>query len=152
MQMNASKSIWVFWVSEPNIPLEIVEYIQEHHVMSLATQGEQTPSVCSVFYAFIPEEKLLIFASESHTEHIQNIFTHPYVAAGIHNEEREVNAIKGVQIKGEVRELDVQYEGVYHQRFPEAKSFEKTLWGLELSSLKYTDNARLGLGNKMLWP
>jgi uncharacterized protein YhbP (UPF0306 family) len=127
------------------------DFIQKHHVLSLATIQNGRPSSCSLFYAFIPEECCLVFASEDKSEHMQNIMQTPEVSAVIHDEQRELMLIKGIQIKGKVSEAEPKHEHFYLEAFPEAKDFVKEMWTIEVRELKYTDNQDIGLGKKEVW-
>ena len=126
-------------------------FIQEHHVLSLATSQNDRPSSCSLFYAFMPEDNCFIFASESKSEHIQNIIQNAAVSAAIHDEQRELMLIKGIQIKGQVTQADSKHEHFYLETFPEAQDFKKEMWIIEVRELKYTDNEDIGFRQKEVW-
>ena len=129
----------------------MVEFIKGHHVLSMATTHEIMPVSCSLFYLFIPEEECFIFASDPETEHMRNILQNPYVSAGIHNETKELDQIKGVQIKGMVVNAEARYEHLYCTEYPYAKGIDdKTIWKLKITAMKYTDNS-LGFGQKEAW-
>lgn len=127
------------------------DFIQKHHVMSLATMHQETPSVCSVFYVFIPEDNCFVFASEYESEHMQNIMQNADVAAAIHDEQRELSLIKGLQIKGQVTKAQSRHEHLYLNTFPEAKEVKKEIWIVKIYELKYTDNEDIGFGQKEVW-
>ncbi|HIC43079.1 MAG TPA: hypothetical protein EYO73_01930 [Sulfurimonas sp.] len=129
----------------------MISFIQAHHVLSLASTQKDRPSLCSVFYAFMPEDNCLIFASESKSEHIQNIIINSMVAASIHDEVRNIIQIKGLQIKGEVKRAKVHHEDLYTKTFPESKDLNKEVWTLNVSELKFTDNENIGFGKKEIW-
>lgn len=129
----------------------MVEYIQGHHVLSMATVHENIPVSCSLFYLFVPEDECFIFASDQKTEHMKNILQNPDVSAGIHNETKELGQIKGIQIKGMVTHAETRYEHLYYQEYPYAKEVDdKIIWKLKITALKYTDNS-LGFGQKEMW-
>ncbi|MDF1881713.1 pyridoxamine 5'-phosphate oxidase family protein [Sulfurimonas sp. MAG313] len=136
---------------ENKTPHEMKAYLHSHHVLVLATAYKDRLSSCSVFYAYSTEDNCLVFASQNTSEHIQNILNNSRVAACIHNEERELDKIKGLQIKGRVQPAERQHEEVYLHDFPEAKDFEKDIWVLYIEELKYTDNELLGLGKKKIF-
>jgi len=127
------------------------KFIQKHHVLSLATSHNGRPSSCSVFYAFMPEDNCLIFASEYASEHIQNIMQNTDVSAVIHDEQRELILIKGIQIKGQVSQAESRHEHFYLKTFPEAEGITKEIWVIEVRELKYTDNEKIGFGQKEVW-
>ena len=129
----------------------MVEFINEHHVLSMATVQNDTPVSCSLFYLFIPQEECFIFASDYETEHMKNILQNPDVSAAIHNETKELEHIRGIQIKGMVTNSEERHEHLYLKEYPYAKDIDdKTFWKLKITELKYTDN-NLGFGQKETW-
>jgi len=133
------------------IPVNMTSFIQEHHVLSMATLAGDIPSSCSLFYVFIPDEECFIFASDFETEHIKNILQNPDVSAAIHNETRKIEDIRGIQIKGMVDKTEARHEHLYLKAYPYAADMKnKTMWKLKVTELKYTDNS-LGFGQKELW-
>jgi len=134
-----------------NIPPNMITFIKAHHVMALATSDKDRPSSCSVFYAFCDEDNSFVFASMYESEHIQNIMQKSDVAAAIHDEERELMLIKGLQIKGQVTGAKSHHKYVYLKDFPEAKDIIKEIWVLKITQLKYTDNQDIGFGQKEVW-
>lgn len=133
------------------IPQNMQDFINEHHVFSLATTQKDNPSSCSVFYAFMPEDNCFVFASEYESEHMQNIMQNSDVAASIHDEVRELMLIKGLQIKGQVTDAEARHEHFYLKTFPEAEAIKKEIWVLKLRQLKFTDNEDIGFGQKEVW-
>jgi len=131
---------------------KVYHFINEHHVLSLATVNAQGEcSSCSLFYAFDEEALTFIFASDKKTEHIQNILSHNSVSAAIHFETKEVGTIRGLQVKAEVYEGSATDKSVYLECFPYARVMPKLrVWKMKILSLKYTDN-RLGFGKKEIW-
>ena len=127
------------------------EFIGEHHVLAMATiQGDMSFS-CSLFYSFIEEEECFIFASDEETEHMQNIMQNPDVSATIHFETKEIEHIKGIQVKGMVEKAEARHEHLYLKEYPYAADVKnKSMWKLKITELKYTDN-NLGFGQKEIW-
>ncbi len=129
----------------------MVEFIQEHHVLSMATVQNDMPVSCSLFYLFIPQEECFIFASDYETEHMRNILQNPDVSADIHNETKELEHIRGIQIKGMVTNAEARHEHLYLKEYPYAKDVgKKAFWKLKITELKYTDN-NLGFAQKETW-
>ncbi len=129
----------------------MVDFINEHHVLTMATTYHDSPSSCSLFYCFMEDEACLVFASSDETEHIKNIFQNPDVAAAIHNETKEIEHIKGIQIKGIVEEGHSRHEHHYLKEYPYASEVkQKRIWKLNITELKYTDN-NLAFGQKEVW-
>ena len=50
---------------------KIDSFLAKHHLMSLATAGEDELSVCSLFYVFDKEKLSFVVASSDDTTHIQ---------------------------------------------------------------------------------
>jgi uncharacterized protein len=80
-----------------------LDYLQHHHVMSLATTGPLGLWAAAVFYANDSFE--LIFLSAAHSRHAQNMAAEPRVAATIQEDYDDWRAIKGIQLEGVVRLL-----------------------------------------------
>lgn len=131
---------------------KIVEFIQEHHVLVLATVNEINESAsCSLFYTFDEDEISFVFASDEKTEHMQNISKNRKVSVSIHFETKEVGTIRGLQVKAEVTEGNKEDKQSYLKAFPYARVMPSLhVWSMRVDSLKYTDN-RLGFGKKETW-
>jgi uncharacterized protein len=131
---------------------KIVNFINEHHVLALASVNEEgESSSCSVFYVFDEEEVSFVFASSEETEHMQNIARLKKVSSSIHLETKEVGIIRGLQVKAEVSKGLEEDKRAYLKAFPYARVMPNLqVWKMKVSSLKYTDN-RLGFGKKEIW-
>lgn len=133
------------------IPKVMIDFILEHHVLVMATTQDDMPSTCSLFYSFLEDEGCFVFASDDKTEHIQNILQNSDVSAAIHYETKEIEHIKGIQIKGMVEEAHARHAHLYLKEYPYAAEVKnKSIWKLKITELKYTDN-NLGFGQKELW-
>ena len=72
------------------------------------------------------------------------------VALGIALESKAVGKLQGLQLCGTVREAaDICFSCLF-VRFPFAALAELTLWVVEISYMKFTDNT-LGFGKKLIW-
>ena len=131
--------------------LERIEtFIAEHHVMSLATSGENGVSVCSLFYAYDTKTKSFIVASSDDTLHIKNILQNKFVAGNILLETKNVGEIKGLQFSGEFTLLeDEKLKHYYFDAFPYALALNPKLWQIKVKHFKLTDNT-LGFGKKII--
>ena len=130
---------------------KIEDFIDEHHVLTLATAVENDVSACSLFYAYDMEHKSFIVASSEDTEHIENILQNPKVAGNILLETKELGKIQGLQFKGEFCKLrESRQKLLYFKTFPYALALAPTLWEIKVHSFKLTDN-RLGFGKKLTW-
>ena len=128
----------------------ISAFIDEHHVMSLATNGDEL-SVCSLFYAFSEKELSFIVASSDDTTHIKHIKQNKNVAGNILLETKAIGKIQGLQFRGEFSLLeDDELKKLYLKNFPHAKVLKPKLWTIKINYFKMTDN-RLGFGKKIIW-
>ena len=135
------------------IPLRIINFFQEHHVLTLATSVGNNPYCANCFYVYDGDEAL-IFASEEHTKHIQDAFQNKQVAASVVLETKIIGEIQGVQLCGELEELEGEElqsaNKIYLKAFPDAVLKSTPLWVIRVSYIKMTDN-RLGFGTKLIW-
>ena len=133
-------------------------YLQTHHVMTLATQGDDGVWAAAVFY--VNEGFTLYFLSAGHTRHARNMLAQPHVAAAIQEDYADWTAIQGIQLEGDVRVL----EGVerdtaltlYRHKYPflnqpnpqiEAALTQMNWYQLTPTRLYFIDNKK-GLGHR----
>ncbi len=132
----------------------IVEFINKHHVLTLATSFEEEPWCANCFYVYLPEENSLVFTSDFETKHIQHACHNIYVAGSIVLETSIVGKIQGIQFQGIISEPKGEYlekvKSAYLKRFPIAMLMDTHLWAIDLTYIKMTDN-RLGFGKKLIW-
>ena len=134
---------------------KIIDFINEHHVLTLATCSQETPYCANCFYTYLPNKQALIFSSDIETKHIQDVVNNPKVAGSIVLETKTVGKIQGIQFLGAMRSASNKEEEktinkAYLNAFPYAILKSTTLWILDLSFIKMTDN-RLGFGKKIIW-
>ncbi|MHC1703424.1 MAG: hypothetical protein AB9846_05900 [Tenuifilaceae bacterium] len=138
-----------------NLPeKKIVDFINDHHVLTLATSFDEEPWCANCFYVYMPYENSLIFTSDFGTKHIQQASHNIYVAGSVVLETSIVGKIQGIQFQGIISEpkgdfLD-KVKTAYLKRFPIAMLMETHLWVVDLTYIKMTDN-RLGFGKKLIW-
>ncbi len=131
---------------------KINTFLQKHHILSLASSGGDGLSACTLFYTYIPSHNVFVFASDTKTQHAQNILENPKVAGTIALETKIVGKIQGVQFRGECRLLEEkELAKYYYKAFPYALAMNPTLWTIEVEYFKFTDNT-LGFGKKLIWP
>ena len=132
----------------------IKDFINKHHVLTLATSFGGNPWVANCFYAYMEEQNSLIFTSSRDTRHIRDLEEGNRVAASIVLETSVIGKIQGIQLMGNLfepeGELLKKAKRVYKKRFPFAVLMDTTLWVLEIDFIKMTDN-RLGFGKKLMW-
>jgi len=132
----------------------IVAFINEHHLLTLATSKDNKPYCCNAFYVFDKENNSLIFSSDSTTKHAKDFIANPKVAASIALETKVVEKIQGLQLLGEI--IPIKQEELqnakkqYLKAFPYARFMNTHLWRLQLNFAKMTHNL-LGFGKKLVW-
>ena len=133
---------------------KIIEFINEHHVLTLAISNNNIPYCANCFYAFDEENKKLIFTSDSSTRHITDTIENNKVAGSIVLETKQIGKIQGIQFNGIIEEITDDYykkaNKFYLKHFPYAVLKTTSLWSVELKYIKMTDN-RLGFGKKLIW-
>jgi len=132
----------------------IVEFINKHHVLTLATSRNNIPYSANCFYVYHEDRNMLIFTTDHKTKHAKDALKNTMVAGSIVLETNVVGKIQGVQFQGKMFEpeegLLKEVKARYLKRFPVAMLMKTNLWVVELHFLKFTDN-RLGFGKKLIW-
>lgn len=82
---------------------EVLAYLAQHRVMTLATSGVLGVWAAAVFY--VSQGFDLYFLSAGHTRHGQNMATNPVVAVTIQEDYGDWPQIKGIQAEGPVIQL-----------------------------------------------
>jgi len=130
---------------------KIALFIEQHHVLSLATSYMDEISVCSLFYAYDAQSHSFVVASADVTTHIQHIAKNPRIAGNILLETKSVGKIQGLQFRGVFVVLeDSRLKKLYYKTFPYALALAPKLWQIQVDTFKLTDN-RLGFGKKIIW-
>ena len=132
----------------------IIEFINEHHVLTLATSSENEPWCANCFYIYLEKENAFVFTSDMNTKHIQDSLQQALVAGSVVLETNSIGKIRGLQFQGEMVKLENGQlnaaKKAYLKRFPVAMLMKTTLWAVKPVLLKFTDN-RLGFGKKLFW-
>ena len=132
----------------------IIDFINKHHVLTLATSNQNLPYCCNCFYVYLEDENMLAFTSDPTTKHIEDVQLQNYVAGSIVLETNVVGKIQGIQFNGYMSEpndnLLKKVKLKYLKRFPYAALMKTTMWVIDLTFIKMTDN-RLGFGKKLTW-
>ena len=130
---------------------QIERFIAKHHLLTLATCNDTKPFCCSSFYTYDKKTKSFIIAADKKTTHIKNVLANPNVAANIHLETKEIGKIEGLQIEGTLQLCEKkELQQLYFKAFPYALAMRPTLWQLQPSRFKLTDN-KLGFGKKIIF-
>ncbi len=134
---------------------EAREYLEAHHVLTLATVDDGGAWATPLFYA--SDERLdLYFLSDPATRHCAGIHRYPRVSAAVHDASRGWREIRGLQLRGEAGPVADAALGAgldrYAAKFPFALGLCRLegphrLYRIHPTWLRLIDNAR-GLGAK----
>ena len=137
-----------------NIDKKISEFINEHHVLTLATCLNDQPWSSNCFYAYIEEENMFVITSDMETRHISEITQNNKISGSIVLETSIIGKIQGIQFSGIIYKPNVDMIKIankaYLLKFPFAMLMKTVLWIVEPDFIKMTDN-RLGFGKKIIW-
>lgn len=138
-------------MSNTTIDERFAKFIAKHHVLTLATvNSEGKPYVANCFYAYDKRRNCFVFTSDLTTRHGQEMAENRRVALSIVLETRVVGRVQGLQVEGIAEQGDEEAKRTYIKRFPYAAVAPLTLWMVEPTMLKLTDNT-LGFGTKLIW-
>ncbi len=136
------------------IDKRVISFIRKHHVLTLATSSGNQPYCANCFYAYLPDENALVFTSDHATKHIGDTVEQNYVAGSIVLETKIIGKIQGIQFNGYITEpkdeLHKKANDAFLSRFPYAILMKTTLWVIDFTFIKMTDN-NLGFGKKLIW-
>ena len=136
------------------VDLQIIDFINEHHLLTLATSQNNLPYCCNAFYVYDADKNQLIFSSDTKTKHANDFIANPNVAGTIALETKEISKIQGVQLLGTIQELKAEELAIakeqYIKAFPYAEKMNPYLWAMPLNFIKMTHN-KLGFGKKLIW-
>ncbi|MDC1106535.1 pyridoxamine 5'-phosphate oxidase family protein [Prolixibacteraceae bacterium] len=132
----------------------IVEFISDHHVLSLATCEDGKPWVASCFYVYNQEENVFLITTDKETKHGNQALVNSDVAINIVLETEKIGMIRGLQVSASITCIEAsifsKYKRMYLKRFPYAVLKQSDLWIIKPNLMKLTDN-RLGFGKKLIW-
>lgn len=133
---------------------QIIDFINQHHVLNLATSKLNFPYCCNVFYVYDSKKNQLVFSTEPTTKHAQDFIANPNVAGSIALVTKEVVKIEGVQLLGRIIKLEKKNlesaTKMYFLAFPYARKMKINLWAMELNFIKMTYN-KSGFARKLVW-
>ena len=144
---------------------KILQYLESHHAMTLASCQRNFPWAAAVFFANDGFD--LYFFSNPRSRHGVNIAANRKVSAAIHEDYRHWREIRGIQLEGHAellrsRKLRARFWEVYRKKFPFVEDFfregplreelRSKLAGIRLYRLVpttawYLDNSR-GFGHR----
>jgi uncharacterized protein YhbP (UPF0306 family) len=133
---------------------KIYNFIDEHHVLSLATSSNGQAYMANCFFIFNKDNNEFIFTSSIETRHGKEMIENQKVAASIVLETKTIGKIQGLQITGTASKLEGELEKKakkqYLLKYPYAILKAETMWSISVDFFKLTDN-RLGFGKKIIW-
>ncbi|NOX16159.1 MAG: hypothetical protein GXP61_09095 [Epsilonproteobacteria bacterium] len=127
---------------------KIVDFIQEHQVLSCSFFYKETIHSASCFYLFVNNPPRFIIASNTDTLHIELALKNPKVSGTIHLETRIIGKIQGLQYRGIWSEANHQEKKTFLRRYPYALALKPKFWHIDIEYAKFTDNT-LGFGKKL---
>ncbi len=151
-------------LTQPSIPqaqLRALNYLRDHHVATLATDGRKGPWAAAVFYA--NDGFKLFFLSSPSSRHCLNLQENSRIAVTIQEDYSDWPEIKGIQLEGVARELsgneEIQARKLYGKKYPIVgklaqapaaivKAMAKVRWyRIDPQHLYYIDNSA-GFGQR----
>ncbi len=145
----------------PALPGPVADYLNRHHVMTLATIGADGPWAAAVFY--VNAGDALYFLSSPSSRHCCNLAQDPRCAATIQDDVSDWARIKGVQLEGRAIEIAGEEELRARQRYGEkfpvvgrlasapaaiVQALAKVRWyRLQAARMHFIDNGR-GFGHR----
>lgn len=133
---------------------KVIEFFNEHHVLTIASSSDNQPYCANCFYTYIEDKNIFVFSSDDDTRHAKEFRKNPNVAASIVLETKTIGKIQGTQILGQIKEAQNEElkmaNKAYLKAFPFAILKSTKLWILDVNYIKMTDN-RLGFGKKLIW-
>jgi uncharacterized protein YhbP (UPF0306 family) len=132
----------------------IVDFIKEHHVLTLATCTDNNAWCAHCYYVWLNDENCFAFTSGLDSKHVQDVNVNPKVAGSVVLETKIVGKVQGIQFTGTMEipgnDLASKAKIAYLKRFPLAVVLKSPLWVLRADYIKMTDNL-LGLGKNLIW-
>lgn len=101
---------------------QVLQYLESHNTMTLATSAGDVPWAATVFY--VSDAIRLYFFSAPDSRHCQNLAVNPQVSVTIQEDYRDWRKIKGIQLEGRVVRLESLVEKgkatvLYARKYPE---------------------------------
>ena len=101
---------------------QVLDYIQSHNTMTLATSASDVPWAATVFYA--SDDVRLYFFSAPESRHCENLAANSRVAVTIQEDYKDWREIKGIQLEGQVVLVDGILEKgkamiIYARKYPD---------------------------------
>lgn len=132
----------------------IGHWLVRQHVVSWCVATDDDMWCASAFYIFDAKRAVFWLLSDTETRHGKMTGRYARVAGTVNGQPKTVALIRGVQFKGEIRQLDGPESDAarsrYNHRFPVARTMSAPVWEIRVDELKFTDNTQ-GFGKKFHW-
>lgn len=104
----------------------VLDYLQGHHTVSLATEREGIPHAATVFYVSIGFD--IYFLSSPTSRHGENLTQNPTVSATINEDYSKWQMIEGIQLEGRVENVggildNGRIARAFVQKYPDVADF-----------------------------
>jgi len=104
----------------------VLDYLRQHHTVSLATERKGVPHAATVFYVSIGFE--LYFLSSPTSRHGENLGQNSRVSATINEDYDKWQMIKGIQLEGRVEAVggildNGRIARAFVQKYPDVADF-----------------------------
>ncbi|MGX2970471.1 hypothetical protein [Ursidibacter sp. B-7004-1] len=137
------------------IPPLVTEFIQQQHIVSLASQHLGEIWCANCFYVFDEELVRLIILTNKTTQHGKLMLANPQIAGTISRHTENIREIEGIQFRAKAQLLDDKLEKqqailAYTAKFPVAKLMKSDVWEIRLDFIKHTTN-KLMFAQKTIW-
>lgn len=111
---------------EEKLRVKILNYMERHNTLTLATTDGEQPWAAALFY--VNDGFNLYFLSKPDSRHCQNLTARPQVAVTINEDYRNWQEIRGVQLKGRAYPVTGKLErakatALYLKKYPFVKNF-----------------------------
>ena len=131
----------------------ISRWLAKQHVVTWCVHREGELWCANAFYLFDAKKVAFYLLTEEKTRHAQMSGPRAPVAGTVNGQPKTVALIRGVQFKGEIRQLTGEESDAarqaYLRRFPVARMLSAPVWEIRVDELKFTDNT-LGFGKKLV--
>lgn len=104
---------------------DVLQYLQEHRVVHLATMGTEGPHVAPLFYTLVGGRTELAWISDPETRHSRDLRTRGLAAASVAPSDPSPTRVEGVQLHGKVDSTDEDQERLreaYLECFPATRA------------------------------
>ncbi len=129
---------------------DIVQFIENHHILNLSSCENNIPHTASCFYAFSSSNFRFIIASDDSSRHIKELSQNPNYSATISSQTKQIGEIQGLQLSGTFKKATLKEKAIYIKTFPYALALNPAIYSLHIKTLKFINN-QLNFGEKKIY-